>query len=63
MAEAIKGDSRSEVKEIKYEVEEQWDWYEEYVKILFKSGITVKKRVTGDSCYGLLTDISKAVYA
>lgn len=62
MAEMLKIDPRSELKELTYEVEEQWDWYEEYIRILFTSGVVIKKQVTGDSDFAILETVTKAVY-
>lgn len=63
MAEMLKLDPRSEVKDVTYEVYEQWDYYEEFVNILFTSGFTRKINVTGNSDYGILDTVARAVYA
>lgn len=62
MAEMLKVDPRSELKELKYDVVESWDWYEEYITILFTSGSSRKLCVTGNSDYGILMDVTRAVY-
>lgn len=63
MCEMLRIDPRSEVKDVKYEVYEQWDYYEEYVIILFNSGFSKKINVTGNSDYGILDTVVRAVYA
>ena len=63
MCEMLRIDPRSEVKDVKYEVYEQWDYYEEYVIILFNSGFSKKINVTGNSDYGILDTVARAVYA
>ena len=62
MAEMLKIDPRSELKDLRYEVVESWDWYEEYITILFTSGASRKLCVTGNSDYGILDAVSRAVY-
>ena len=62
MGEMLRVDPRSELKQITYKVNEQWDWYEEYIEILFTSGVIKNIRVTGDSCYAILEEVAKAVY-
>ncbi len=62
MGEMLKIDPRSELKLIVYKVEEQWDWYEEYVEMMFTSGVVKKIKVTGNSDYAILNDVMKAVY-
>ncbi len=63
MCEMLRIDPRSEVKDVKYEVYEQWDYYEEYVIILFNNGFSNKINVTGNSDYGILDTVARAVYA
>lgn len=63
MCEMLRIDPRSEVKDVKYEVYEQWDYYEEYDHILFNSGFSKKINVTGNSDYGILDTVARAVYA
>lgn len=55
-------DDRSEVLDMRYEVVDMPDRFEETVKVFFKGGGLRKVNVTGDSCAGMYKDIGKAVY-
>ena len=62
LRELLRTDERSELSELKYEVTETDDSYEEEVKIYFAGGGFKRINVTGDSLYAILLDVAKAVY-
>lgn len=55
-------DERSGVLDMRYEVIDMPDVYEENVKIFFEGGGLRRGNVTGDSCQGMYIDIGRAVY-
>lgn len=55
-------DERSGVLDMRYEVIDMPDVYEENVKIFFEGGGLRRVNVTGDSCQGMYIDIGRAVY-
>jgi len=55
-------DERSEVLDMRYEVIDLPDKFEETVKVFFKGGGLRKVNVTRDSCAGMYKDIGRAVY-
>ena len=62
LSELLKLDPRSEVDCMWYDTYEQWDTFEEYVCIRFTSGVVKKINVSADSCYGIIEDVTEAVY-
>lgn len=55
-------DERSGVLDMRYEVIDMPDVYEENVKIFFEGGGLRRVNVTGDSYQGMYIDIGRAVY-
>lgn len=62
LRDAFTFDERSGVLDMRYEVIDMPDVYEENVKIFFEGGGLRRVNVTGDSCQGMYIDIGRAVY-
>ncbi|MBE6016695.1 MAG: hypothetical protein E7233_03660 [Lachnospiraceae bacterium] len=62
LRDAFTFDERSGVVDMRYEVIDMPDVYEENVKVFFEGGGLRRVNVTGDSCQGMYIDIGRAVY-
>jgi len=62
LRDAFTFDERSGVVDMRYEVIDMSDVYEENVKVFFEGGGLRRVNVTGDSCQGMYIDIGRAVY-
>ena len=62
LRDAFTFDERSGVLDMRYEVIDMPDVYEENVKIFFEGGGLRRVNVTGNSCQGMYIDIGRAVY-
>ena len=58
-----KFDDRSELIKLRYSLEADDYGYLEKVIVFFEGGGVKHVNVTGDSCYSILLDVARAVYA
>ena len=59
----LKFDDRSGLIKLRYSVETDDYGYLEKVIVFFEGGGAKHVNVTGDSCYAILLDVARAVYA